>query len=50
MPESLCCIPENYIILYIDYTSIKKKKSNAKSPTLIDILFFELLAKMLLIC
>ena len=22
--ESLCCIPETYIILYINYTSIKK--------------------------
>ena len=49
MPESLCCTPENYIILYIDYTSIKKK-SKAKRLTLIDILFLKLLAKMLLIC
>ena len=26
--ESLCCIPETYIILYIKYTSIKKEKHN----------------------
>ena len=28
--ESLCCIPEAYIILYINYTSMKQNKNIPK--------------------
>ena len=28
--ESLCCMPETYIILYVNYTSIKKRERDTK--------------------
>ena len=31
--ESLCCTPETYIILYINYTSLEKIKNKNKKST-----------------
>ena len=31
--ESLCCAPETNIMLYVNYTSIKKGKEKKKSAT-----------------
>lgn len=39
MPESFCCTPENYIILYIDYTSIKKKNPMPRAQLLLTSFF-----------
>lgn len=33
MTESLCCNPETNIILYINYTSVKKKKNKKDAPS-----------------